>query len=84
MKTIIQQTLRRTITFLKALFNHTKRGFPQSSQEQIEKRWKICLSCTDYDSINSQCNICGCNLSNKKHFLNKIAWADQTCPADKW
>lgn len=81
---IIIKNIRKAINFIKALFFHTKKGFPQSSPEQIETRWQICLSCSNYDPVNSQCNICGCNLSNQKHFLNKIAWADQTCPIDKW
>ena len=37
-----------------------------------------------YDSQNSQCLVCGCNLSRKKIFMNKLAWADQECPLSKW
>lgn len=28
--------------------------------------------------------MCGCNVNNKKIFLNKLAWADQECPLGKW
>jgi hypothetical protein len=28
--------------------------------------------------------VCGCAISNKKIFLNKLAWADQECPIGKW
>jgi hypothetical protein len=28
--------------------------------------------------------VCGCNLSSRKIFMNKLAWADQKCPLDKW
>lgn len=34
--------------------------------------------------IKASCKLCGCNLSDKKVFLNKLAWKDQKCPADKW
>jgi hypothetical protein len=27
---------------------------------------------------------CGCNINNKKIFMNKLAWADQKCPLGKW
>lgn len=57
---------------------------PKSSQDTINYRYSICLSCESYDKINSQCLECGCNLSNKKQFLNKLAWADQQCPIGKW
>jgi hypothetical protein len=28
--------------------------------------------------------MCGCNVNDKKIFLNKLAWADQKCPLEKW
>jgi uncharacterized paraquat-inducible protein A len=74
----------RLITFLKSLWFHIWLGFPKSSQKEINERYNICLSCKDFDSKNSQCTICGCNINNKKIFLNKLAWADQECPIGKW
>ena len=71
-------------TFLKSLFWHVYSGMPKSSQKLIDKRYSICIVCDSYDKINSQCLECGCNLSNKKIFLNKLAWADQKCPLQKW
>jgi hypothetical protein len=37
-----------------------------------------------YNKQDSTCLMCGCNLSKKKVFLNKLAWADQECPLGKW
>jgi uncharacterized paraquat-inducible protein A len=74
----------RIKTFLKSLFFHVYSGFPKSSQQEIDRRWFICITCDQFDKINSQCSVCGCNLSRKKQFLNKLAWADQKCPIDKW
>lgn len=74
----------RLKTFIKSLLWHIKRGLPKSSQEQINQRYAICIACEDFDKINSQCGICGCNISNKKQFLNKLAWSDQQCPQNKW
>lgn len=37
-----------------------------------------------HDEINKQCLECGCNITNKRQFMNKLAWSDQKCPLDKW
>lgn len=76
--------LIRLKTFLKSLFWHINRGLPKSSQQTINYRYSICSSCDKFDKINSQCLACGCNINNKRIFLNKLAWADQKCPLDKW
>lgn len=70
--------------FLKSLFWHLKRGLPKSSQSVIDNRYAICISCDKFDSSRSICTVCGCNISNKKVFLNKLAWSDQKCPINKW
>jgi hypothetical protein len=74
----------RIQTFLKSLFWHIYSGFPKSSQTEINRRYNICLTCPSYDNKNLQCLECGCNINNKKKFLNKLAWADQSCPLNKW
>lgn len=71
-------------TFLKSLIFHVHAGLPKSSQATINERYSICLSCDKFDNKESQCGVCGCNISNKKVFLNKLAWADQECPIKKW
>ena len=74
----------RILTFLKSLFWHVYWGFPKSTQKQIDDRYNICSSCEWFDKENTQCLQCGCNINNKRIFLNKLAWADQKCPIDKW
>ncbi len=76
--------LLRIKTFLKSLFFHVYSGFPKANMQEIKNRYSICLSCEYFDPKESQCTICGCNLSQKKVFLNKLAWADQECPEGKW
>jgi hypothetical protein len=76
--------LLRIKTFLKSLFFHIYSGFPKASADEISYRYSICTQCEDFDNIESICNICGCNISNKQVFLNKLAWADQECPKQKW
>jgi uncharacterized paraquat-inducible protein A len=76
--------MNRILTFLKSIFFHVWAGFPKCTQQQIDTRYKICLLCDSFDSINGQCKECGCNINNKKIFMNKLAWADQKCPLNKW
>lgn len=77
-------SFQRIKTFLKSLWFHIWLGFPKCSLEQINKRFEICKSCDMYSASDSTCMVCGCNVNNKKIFLNKLAWADQKCPLDKW
>lgn len=74
----------KIIIFIKSLFFHIYAGFPKSTQQQINDRHSICLSCERFDSLNKECMECGCNINNRKIFLNKLAWADQECPLGKW
>jgi len=71
-------------TFIKSLLFHIWSGMPKSTTETIRKRYVICLQCEKYNSIKSECGVCGCYISNKKRFINKLAWADQRCPLNKW
>jgi hypothetical protein len=70
--------------FIKALFYHVCGGFPKSSKKEILRRYGLCSVCEFYDEPNSECLHCGCNINTKKIFMNKLAWADQKCPIDKW
>ena len=76
--------MNRLKLFLKSLFWHISRGCPKSTNAQILDRYNICLNCESYDGDYKQCMECGCNINNKKIFLNKLAWADQECPLGKW
>lgn len=63
---------------------HIWLGLPKSTQKEINDRYNICINCEKFNSKKSECSICGCNINNKKIFLNKLAWADQQCPIGKW
>jgi len=71
-------------TFIKSLAFHIYAGFPKCSKEQISMRYNICTSCDMFNAKDQQCLMCGCNVTQKKVFLNKLAWADQECPLKKW
>lgn len=71
-------------TFINSLFWHLYSGCPKSSQDLINHRFNICLDCDMMDRVGGECTVCGCNISRKKRFLNKLAWADQKCPLNKW
>lgn len=76
--------LIRLKTFIKSLFFHVYNGFPKTTKQEILERYLICIECENFNKIQSECNICGCSISNQSKFLNKLAWADQECPVGKW
>lgn len=74
----------RISNFVKSLFFHIKAGLPKATKKEILDRYQICSACEDFVKEDSMCGICGCNITNKKQFFNKLAWADQECPLKKW
>lgn len=75
----------KVITFLKSLLFHIYAGAPKSTQQEINYRFEICSKqCDMYNTKDSTCMMCGCNVNSKKIFMNKLAWADQECPQKKW
>lgn len=80
----------RILNFLKSLFNHIRTGMKKSSQKEIYRRYDICKLCPYFEPLNSDsqikaiCQICGCNLSDTKIVMNKLAWKDQKCPLNRW
>jgi uncharacterized paraquat-inducible protein A len=76
--------LKKLLTFFKSLWFHVWSGFPKCTKQEILQRFTICQECEFFDNKKSQCLVCGCNVNEKKVFLNKLAWADQNCPENKW
>lgn len=76
--------LTKLRTFAKSLLFHIRAGLPKSTQDEIDTRFSICQSCEMFDNTHSQCMVCGCNVNKKRIFMNKLAWADQHCPLNKW
>lgn len=76
--------IHKICRFIYAFFWHMISGFPTCSKKEIQERYTICVVCDKFDKTKSICNVCGCNLSNRKEFMNKLAWADQQCPENKW
>jgi|TARA_B100001094_G_scaffold164526_1_gene159268 uncharacterized paraquat-inducible protein A len=76
--------IKKVLRFFYAFFWHCIEGFPTCNTEEILERYNTCTNCEEFNKKKSICNICGCNLSNRKEFMNKLAWADQECPLKKW
>lgn len=83
--------ITRLLNFSKSFYNHVKTGMKKSSTKEILRRYSICQGCEFFNPITHNqieikaiCNICGCNLSDKKILMNKLAWKDQKCPEGKW
>jgi hypothetical protein len=72
----------KVIGFGKAATQHLAKGNPKCTEEQIAERYDICKSCEFFQ--NNICAKCGCNLVREQIYMNKLAWADQSCPIGKW
>lgn len=81
--------IQKTVNFAGAFTNHVITGMKRCTQEQIDQRMEICKKCEIFipkEDGNGICghSSCGCNLKNEQVFLNKLAWAEQKCPLNKW
>lgn len=76
--------VKRVTNFTKSVVKHVFNGMEKSSQEEIDRRLSICNECPLFQDGICKHNECGCNVSNKQKFMNKLAWADQECPLGKW
>jgi len=80
----------KAINFIKSLYTHIRTGMKKCSKGKILERYSICQGCeffnfiSDKQDIKATCDVCGCNISDKKIFMNKLAWKDQKCPKGKW
>ena len=63
---------------------HIAAGSPKCPQAAIDERYRVCVACEEYDSGRGMCRVCECHCGRELKFLNKLAWADQTCPLLKW
>ncbi len=75
---LIKQAKKFSVDAIK----HAVKGNPTCTQDQINERLKICESCKWFRG--NRCMKCGCACNKNKKYLNKLAWADQSCPIGKW
>lgn len=75
---------RRAINFTKATAKHLLHGSPKASSDEIQRRMSICRTCDLFDGKICTHKRCGCNVNTEHKFLNKLAWADQSCPDKHW
>lgn len=74
--------MEKVLNFTKSATKHALAGSPKCTDEQIHYRYNICTQCEFFK--NNTCTKCGCNLVREKIYMNKLAWADQSCPVGKW
>jgi hypothetical protein len=82
--------LKKIGNFSWAFGRHLYKGMPTVSQEILDKRLAICQECPLFKKregmVGGICSheSCGCTIKDEIVFLNKIAWATESCPLDKW
>jgi hypothetical protein len=83
--------VRRIKNFSVAAITHFLNGSPTCTDNQILERFEICKKCEFFrprklnPAVGKCSHIkCGCSTKALKAYLNKLAWADQECPIQKW
>ena len=76
-----RRRLAQVLRFARALVRHLVHGLPTASPTDQAARWAICQPCPQRSPDNT-CGKCGCQL--KGALLNKLAFARERCPIDKW
>ena len=74
--------MNKILTFAKAVINNI--NAPEISNEDYEKRLKICLDCEHYDNANDMCKLCGCSCQGKRFYFAKLKMVKESCPINKW
>lgn len=74
----------RIMNFLPALTSHLMTGSRKTTQEEMAQRLAVCKECPLFMANTCTHDSCGCNIKDTQVFLNKLYWADQKCPLDKW
>lgn len=82
---------KRLANFSVAAIGHLLAGCPACTQEQIDERYAVCVTCPLYrpDKHNPDVGICthekcGCGVSREQKFITKLGWLDGACPLGKW
>lgn len=77
---------KQIVNFGQALINHELAGRPLVSEEVRKERFEICKKCPAglYQEEMCKHSSCGCPISDKEGYRNKLSWADQKCPLGYW
>ena len=76
---------RRAFNFFKALAKHAGDGFKRRTKEQIEEILDThCKRCKYFNGVICTHEKCGCNVNAEQKFFNKLSFASEKCPIDKW
>lgn len=81
---------QRLENFSIAAVKHAVAGNPIVPEEVRKERVRICKECPLFkpndNDVGGVCthSSCGCNIKDNQDYLNKVNWADQKCPVDRW
>lgn len=80
----------RIQNFTISAVKHAAAGNPKVPEHIMKERLAICKECPLFkpndNDVGGVCthSTCGCNIKDNMEYLNKLAWADQKCPVDRW
>lgn len=74
-------TAKQIVHYVPALVRHLVEGQPVCTQEEVNQRYAICLTCVHQTFVHgySECELCLCHV-NRDLTRNKLYWANEKCP----
>lgn len=80
--------MNKLLGFARSVSKWVLSGKPYRSESEIEGIFMTkCSPCEhferEFDGAGS-CRLCGCNLKKSGQYFNKIAWASEKCPDNRW
>lgn len=77
---------RRIKNFVVAWAKHIWKRNPMCSEKETARRFSICQKCPDGLLVDGYCRHqeCGCPITMRGIYFNKLHWKDQHCPMHYW
>ena len=82
--------IRKAVNLTKAAVTHVAQGLKHCTEEQKQARYAQCTKneCGFYmgDVDGGVCthHSCGCCIRHHGKFMDKLSWADSSCPLNYW
>lgn len=83
-KPIPPDMVRRGGNYIRAWARWTAAGMPRRTPVEVDHIRFICRECEFFDGDICTHKRCGCSVKQGRWWGDKVAWATEHCPVEKW
>ena len=76
--------IRRGINYVRAWLRWTAAGCPVREPGEVDAIRETCRACEYFDDQNCTHKKCGCAVAKGNWWGDKVKWATEHCPIEKW